>query len=290
MTHHARLNLIMFATIAGLVVFLYFKPQSQDNQEYSIASGTVETVQNISIIRQQQEIALKRLNTHWQLIKPVQAQADEKEVTELLQILTAISHQRFPLVDLERFGLDQPNVRLYLDDEYFGFGGFAPTNQRQYVLTSDHVYLISPRYALALPASADDLISAQLLAFNEIPVRFELNHLTIELQNENWRITTQHSGEILDKETLKHWVQLWLTAHAGRVASRQEFAADFVEKGFIKISLRGGQEITLKILQSETEIVFLRVNEGISYHFPSDAGQKLLDPYIFKSNQIAPEN
>ena len=88
------------------------------------------------------------------MIKPVQARTDEKKVTELLQILTAISHQRFPRVDLERFGLDQPNVQLYLDDEYFGFGGFAPTLQRQYVMTGDHVYLISPRYVLALPSSA----------------------------------------------------------------------------------------------------------------------------------------
>lgn len=290
MTHHARLNLIMFATIVGLVVFLYFRPQSQDSQEYSIASGTVETVQNISIIRQQQEIELKRLNTHWQLIKPVQAQADEKKVRDFLRILTATSHQRFPLVDLERFGLDQPNVQLYLDEEYFAFGGFAPTIQRQYVLTDDHVYLISPSYLLALPASADDLISTQLLAFNEIPVRFELNHLTIELQNENWRITTQHSGETVDEKILKQWIQLWQTAHAGAVTSRQEFAADFVDKGFIKISLRSGQEITLKILQSEAEIVFLRVNEGIGYHFPIDTGLQLLDPHIFKSNQGVPEN
>ena len=224
------------------------------------------------------------------MIKPVQARTDEKKVTELLQILTAISHQRFPRVDLERFGLDQPNVQLYLDDEYFGFGGFAPTLQRQYVMTGDHVYLISPRYVLALPSSAEDLISTRLLAFNEIPVSFELNHLTIELQNENWRITTQHSGETVDENILKQWIQLWQSAHAAAVTSGQEFAADFVEKGFIKISLRSGQAINLKILQSEAEIVFLRINEGIGYHFPLDAGLQLLDPHIFKSNQLVPES
>ncbi|MBA3756092.1 MAG: DUF4340 domain-containing protein [Nitrosomonas sp.] len=290
MTHHARLNLIMFATIAGLMAFIYFKPQSQGVQEYSISSGSVEAMQSLRIVRQQQEIALKRLDDRWYLMKPVQARADEKKVREILEILVATGHQRFPLADLERFGLDQPNVQLYIDDEYFGFGGFAPTTHQQYVATGDHVYLISPRYVLALPSSASDLISPELLASNEIPVRFELNHLTVELQNESWHVTTQHSGEALDKEAIKHWTQLWQATHAGAVTLGQEFGSDFVEKDFIKISLQDGQKINLKILQSETEIVFLRVDGGIGYHFSVDAGQQLLDPYATKTNQAVLEN
>src|SRR5687768_6125053 len=117
MTHHARLNLIMFATIAGLMVFLYFRPQSQGVQEYSISSGSVEAVQSLRIIKQQQEIALKQLDNRWHVIKPVQARADEKKVREILKILTATGNQRFPLADLGRFGLDQPGAQLYIDDE-----------------------------------------------------------------------------------------------------------------------------------------------------------------------------
>lgn len=290
MTHHARLNLIMFATIAGLMVFIYFRPQSQDIQEYSVSSGSVEAAQSLRIVRQQQEIILKRLDNRWHLIKPVQARADEKKVSDILQILAATSNQRFSLEDLERFDLDQPNVQLYIDDEYFGFGGFAPTTHQQYVATGDHVYLISPRYVLALPSSASDLISPELLASNEIPVRFELNHLTVELQNESWHVTMQHSGEVLDKEAIKYWTQLWQTTHAGAVTLGQEFGSDFIEKDFIKISLQDGQKINLKILQSEAEIVFLRVDDGIGYHFSVDAGQQLLNSYVTKINQMMPEN
>lgn len=291
MTHHARLNLIMLATIAGLIVFIYFKPQSQGVQEYSISSGSVEAVQSVHIVRQQQEIELKRLdNNRWHLIKPVQARADKKKVSDILQILVATSHQRFPLEDLGRFDLHQPNMQLYIDDEYFGFGGFVPTTHQQYVATGDHVYLISPRYVLALPSSASDLISAELLTSNEIPVRFELNHLTVELQNENWHVTMPHSGEAPGKEAIKHWTQLWQTTHAGAVTLGQAFGSDFVEKDFIRISLQDGQRINLKILQSETEIVFLRVDDGIGYHFSVDAGQQLLDPYVTKTNQTVLEN
>ncbi len=290
MTHHARLNLVMFITIAGLAVFLYFRPQSSDIHKYPLSISSIEAVQNLRIVRQQQEIALKQLDNRWYLVKPVQARADERKIAEILEVLTVSSSQRLPLADLERFGLDQPNVQLYLNDEYFGFGGFAPTTNQQYVATSDQVYLISPRYVLALPSSASDLINPQILASNEIPVKFELNHLTVEFQNENWRITVQHSGEALDEETIKHWIQLWQTAHADEQRLEQAIGPDFVETGSIEITLQNKQEINLRILQNKFTLVLLRVNDGFGYQFPIDAGQQLVDPHRIKSNQIVPEN
>ncbi len=291
MTHHARLNLIMFATITGLAVFLYFRPQSLDIHKYSISTSAIEAVQSLRIIvRQQQEIALKQSDNHWYLVKPVQARAEEKKIAKILEILTASSNQHLPLTDLGRFGLDQPNLQLYVDDEYFGFGGFAPTINQQYVATGDQVYLISPRYALALPSSASDLINPQLLESNEIPIKFELNHLTVEFQNENWRITMQHSGDALDEDTIKNWIQLWRTAHARELLLEQALGPDFVESGFIRISLQDGKEINLRILQNEFSVLLLRVNDGFGYQFPVDAGQQLLNPHRIKTNQILPEN
>jgi|CXWL01.1.fsa_nt_gi hypothetical protein len=290
MTHHAQLNLIMFATIIGVVVFLYFRPESQDIQEYSISSSPAETVRSLRIVRQQKEIVLKQLDNRWYLIKPVQVRADEKKIIDVLEILTASSNQRFPLADLGRFSLDQPNVQLYIDDEYFGFGGFSPITNQQYVAAGDYVYLISPRYVLTLPLSASDLISPGLLATNEIPVKFELSHLTVEFQSGIWNIIVQDSEEALNEETIKHWVQLWQTANARELTLDHEFDTDFVERGLIKMSLQDGQEISLRILQNESEVIFLRVNEGIGYHFFVDVGRQLLDPYTIKSNQILFDN
>jgi hypothetical protein len=280
----------MFFTIAGLAVFLYFRPQSPDIHKYPLSISPVEAVQSLRIVRQQQEIALQQLDNHWYLVKPVQARADERKIAEILEVLTVTSNQRLPLVDLGRFGLDQPNVRLYLNDEYFGFGGFAPTTNQQYVATSDQVYLISPRYVLALPSSASDLINPQLLASNEIPVKFELNHLTVEFQNGNWRATMQHSGEALDEDTIGNWIQLWQTVHARELILEQALGPDFVVKGFIKITLQNEQKINLRILQNEFSIVLLRVNDGFGYQIPIDAGQQLFDPHRIQSNQILPED
>ena len=141
-----------------------------DIHKYPLSTSSIEAVQNLRIVRQQQEIALKQLDNHWYLVKPVQARADERKIAEILEILTVSSNQRLPLADLERFGLDQPNVRLYLNNEYFGFGGFAPTTHQQYVATGDQVYLISPRYVLALPSNASDLINPQSVSYTHLDV------------------------------------------------------------------------------------------------------------------------
>ncbi len=288
MTHHARLNLIMLATIIALAVFLYVRPQSQDIQKYPIDSGLTEAVQNLRIVGQRQEIMLKRLDNQWHLLEPVQARADEKKIKKILEILTAYSSQRFPLTDLARFDLERPNVQLYVDGKYFGFGGFAPITNQQYVATNDYVYMISPHYALALPLNAADLINPQLLASDEIPVRFELNHLTVELQNQNWLPTMQPINEALDEEIIKRWIQLWQTADATKLVLKHEIGSEFAETDRIKIILQDQREINLRILRNEAAVIFLRVNEGIGYHLPLDVGRQLLDPYLIKISEIAP--
>ena len=100
----------------------------------------------------------------------------------------------------------------------------------------------------------------------------------------------QHSGEALDEETIKHWIQLWQTAHADEQRLEQAIGPDFVETGSIEITLQNKQEINLRILQNKFTLVLLRVNDGFGYQFPIDAGQQLVDPHRIKSNQIVPEN
>ncbi len=278
MTHHARLNLIMVATIGSLLLFLYFKPQSQGNPEYSIASNSAGTVQSVHIVRPQQEIMLKRLNDHWYLTTPLHARANEEKVRRILEILQAKSQQRFPLTDLGRFGLERPNVLLTIDDTQSGFGGFAPTTNQQYMAAGDHVHLIAPRYALALPGSINDLVDPKLLAPGEIPVKFELPHFAAEFHHPNWRVTLQRSDHAVTEAALKDWIRLWQTASAAELILLSQLDSDFVETGMLKIGLQDGRQIDLKILHNAVSIVLVRADEEIGYQFPLDTGRHLLDP------------
>ena len=278
MTHHARLNLIMVATIGSLLLFLYFKPQSQGNPEYSIASNSAETVQSVRIVRPQLEITLERLNDHWYLTTPLHARANEEKIRKILEILQAKSQQRFPLTDLGRFGLERPNVLLTADDSQFGFGGFAPTTNQQYVAAGDHVYLIAPRYALAFPGSVNDLIDSRLLASGEIPVKFELPHFAVEFHHPHWRVTLQRPDRAVTDAALKDWIKLWQTASAAELIVVSQLESDFVETGMVRIGLQDGQQIDLKIFHNAVSIVLVRSGEETGYRFPLDTGRHLLDP------------
>jgi len=174
MTYHSQLNLIMLATVIGLAVFLYLKPQfqSETDETFQISVRTPETVQTIRIMRQGQKIALERNENSWHLVAPFSARADEELVGKILNILSAHSRQRFPLRDSESFNLDHPIIELYFDDDYFAFGGLAPITNEQYLGINENVYLVSPRYAIWVPVSPKDLVNPRLLGDDAMPVRF----------------------------------------------------------------------------------------------------------------------
>ncbi|ALQ52140.1 DUF4340 domain-containing protein [Nitrosomonas ureae] len=285
MTHHSRLNLIMLVTIGGLAIFLYLRPQPAAIQQYSISTTTADAIQSLRILNKHQEIVLKQSNNQWHLIEPVQVRADEEKIGKILEILTASSYQRLALENLERFGLDQPYLQLYVDNEYFGFGGFSPTTHQQYLATNDFAYLISPRYALALPVAAIDLINPGLLVSDEIPVRFEMERWTAEFQNDGWRMTKHYSDDGFGDEILTKWIQLWQTARAEALKLEDELDSDWIEAGVIRISLQSGKVIGFKILQNKYSLVLLRMAEGIGYQFPTKLGQRLINPRAIVLNQ-----
>jgi len=285
MTHHSRLNLIMLATIGSLAIFLYFKPQSAAIQQYSISTTAADAVQSLRILNKHQEIILEQSDNQWHLIEPVQVRADEEKIGKILEILTASSYQRLALENLERFGLDRPYLQLHVDNEYFGFGGFSPTTNQQYLATNDFAYLISPHYALALPLTVSDLISPELLVSDEIPVRFEMERWAAEFQNDGWRMIKHYSDDGLGDEIPAKWIQLWRTARAEALKLENELDSDWIEAGVIRISLQSGEVIEFKILQNKYSLVLLRMAEGIGYQFPVKLGQRLINPRAIVLNQ-----
>ena len=182
MTYHSQLNLIMLATIIGLAVFLYLTPQFQPESDaaFQISLRDPDTVQNVRIIRHDEEIILQRLGGSWYLSSPYHARADEVLVGKILNILSANSRQRHPLTNSEEFNLDNPLIEVYLDDDYFAFGGLAPTINEQYLTINQHVYLVSPHYAIWIPVKPLDIVSMQLLNEKEIPVAFEFRDFLLK--------------------------------------------------------------------------------------------------------------
>lgn len=278
MTYHSQLNLIMLATVIGLAVFLYLKPQfqSEPDESFQISVRTPETVQTIRIIRHGQEIALERNANSWHLVAPFSARADEEQVDKLLNILSAHSRQRFPLRDTESFNLDHPVIELYFDDDYFAFGGLAPVTNEQYLAINAHVYLVSPRYAVWVPVNPLDLISPRLLSDSEIPVKFELDGLTLKKQNGAWLLDSEGTDN-LNNELLARWVEKWRYTHATELLIDMQDHSD--DRSTVKIGLEDGREIDLNVIKNESGIVFNRFGEQAGYLFSEQMGRQLLNPF-----------
>ncbi len=279
MTHHARLNMIMLATIIAALIFLYFRPPTEQAQEFSISSLSSEAVQDVRLIKQHDEIVLSKTRGQWRILKPIQARADEKKIAEIILVHQAKAQQRFPLENLERFGLDRAYVQLYLNEEYFGFGSYVPITNQQYVANGEHVYVISPRYGLLFPAHAQDLASRQLLEAEEVPIKFESHQFIVELQQLNWHIRNLQSGKLPDEQTLEQWVKSWQTARAEHILQPHEMDGGFIELANIKISLQDDKNIAVKVLHNADQVVFMRSNEDVGYAFSNEAGQQLLTPF-----------
>ncbi len=278
MTSRSLLNLALFAAVVALALFVYFKSRPQHLEEYKISSLMAEVVQSIRLERQDISIALKKLDGRWRLTEPLQARADEVKIGQILGVLSAVSNRRFPLTDLDRFGLEKPNIRLRVDHESFSFGDLAPVTSEQYVATGESIYLVAPRYAATLVLQPAALLSPRLLAEEEeISVGFELENISVQQHNGNWRVSPEKPGQKLTQNEINHWVQAWQLAYAAGCALHQ--GEPVAGKKEIRIALQDGKSVRLIILQQEPELVLLRVDEGIRYRFPGEIGRQLLDPY-----------
>ncbi|MBX3617935.1 hypothetical protein [Nitrosomonas sp.] len=286
MTHHARLNWVMFITIVGVMVFLYFKPQPQETLKYSIFNEPAASVHSVRIVRRQYEIALERSGDQWRMIKPVEAAVDERKAQAIFEILNARSELRILATDLGRFGLLQPNVQLFIDDQSVNFGSFAPVKHQQYVQAKQHVYLISPRYGLLLPRNATELINPIVFPPGEIPRKFVLPQFEIEMQDGQWHITSAKQNEPIDHETMVQWVELWQSLPAAELTIGGHVEADSIDKSLIVIELQDGRVIDFDVLKNESSIILLRTDNGIGYQFPVETGRQLLDPHIIQKKLL----
>ena len=277
----------MLATVVGLVAFLYMNPLSQDTQEYKLSSRSVVDVQSIRIVRQDTVIELKKSANYWYLTEPLYARADPLKVDKVLDVLSAKSNIYFPLVDLDSFGLSNPNMQLVIDRETFNFGGLAPVTNQQYVTTGDNIYLISPRYAVVIPSQFVNFVSPVLLSETELLESIVWVDGSISRQGGEWVFSSKKSEQPLTQDEIKRWIGLWQSAKADSLtpgATTFDDRAIDADDTVITLTVQDEQVIYFKIQPHESDLILLRTDEGINYHFSSDAGKQLLDPHFVGTN------
>lgn len=114
-----RSTLVLLVVLGALVGYIYYLDRDgteEDAREKAFASVNAEDVEEIRIKAADGETSLlQKTDGTWKLVEPVQADADEAEVTSITSSLASLEIQRIveeDAADLKQFALDPPRVEV----------------------------------------------------------------------------------------------------------------------------------------------------------------------------------
>ena len=134
--------------------------------------------------------------------------------------------------------------------------------QELYLRSADHVYAVPARLAAAIPGNPAKLLAHRLFAPEEQPVAFEFKDFSVRHDGVRWLLSPPDPS--LSQDDLIRWVDRWrlassvVTQPAGSKAQRGES---------IRIELRDARTIVLGIHERTPDLVLLREDELLQYHF-----------------------
>ncbi|MDH3671552.1 MAG: DUF4340 domain-containing protein [Gammaproteobacteria bacterium] len=275
------LNLGLVVLVALLAVFALSKRNADGDRVLFTAIDPV----NIKTVRLQygdnEPIVIGQQLDKWVLLAPEPARANQFKIRNLLRLAAAASERQFAVNtdSLDKYGLDKPVARLWLDDQVIHIGGRHPFKNSQYVLYKDAVHLISAHYFDSSAYSYVDLISPRLFADHRRPVMLELPQLRLQRNDGVW--TIEPEDESLAADRINDFVEQWRNARALAVARytgrpvvdrvRVSFAAD---EG---VTIQARDQLALGILSYKPDFVLYREDENLEYRFTEDTGKRLLD-------------
>jgi hypothetical protein len=269
------INVLLLAAVVGLGFYLYYRPGADDAPRHKLSTLAPSAVTRVVIEPRDGEIIeLAKRGDAWYLARPIEARADRSQVERLLELASASSKERLAASDLGRFDLDRPSLTVTLEGQRFAFGTVNPLSQEQYVLAGDAVYLLSSFYSSLVPQKAERLLTHSLFVEGESPVAIVLPGARIELQDAKWARRPTTGAEEPSQDDFNRWVDGWrfasslLTRRAGAKASAEH----------IEVRLADGRTLRLGVLQKQPELILVRPDEKLQFHFSGEMGRRLLTP------------
>ncbi len=272
MRSRIALNLLLFMLVAALGLFVYLKPTNTPPLEHPLSKLSPRAIQHIKIEKTgQPTITLEQRSGTWFMTAPFAARGDPLKINALLDILNARSLPRFNADHLDRYELDTPLLTLTIDQQIFHFGTINTLNQSQYINTDNSVFMIPTKFFATALSQPADFASKKLLGENESPTGFDLpdQQFTRNI-NGTWVSATSQTQPSQDQ--LNNYAEEWRLASA--LITQPNSQSKPLES--IAIHLATGKTIAIKILMRQPELVLLRTDENLQYHFPPDLAQRLL--------------
>ncbi|HXV06571.1 MAG TPA: DUF4340 domain-containing protein [Burkholderiales bacterium] len=275
-------NLLLLVGVVGLAAYALWGRKAEDPPGHAIAAIKAAEIKRVVIEpREGKGMILEKQGEDWFVAQPLQARADRGQVERLLDLLSAKSRERLTAADLQRFELDTPDLKVSFDGHSVAFGTTNPLSQDQYVLSGDGVYLLPAYYRSLVPESPERVLTHALFRGDEKPVGFALGRFRVEQRDAKWTLSPA-PADAQNRPTaddLNRWVDEWRLASSllTQPATRKP-AAETIPVETIEVRLADGRTLRLGVRQREPELVLVRADENLSFHFSGEMARRLLNP------------
>lgn len=285
------LNLILLSVVASLVAFLYLRPKPEEAKAaaYEVSAYKLAEFNAISVeFPTKAAVTFEKVDGLWKLTAPHKTRADQASVQRILAIVAATSPEKITTNDLEKFGLNNPSVKLKLfrdkdNVEEFLFGTHNPVTDEQYISHRNAVYLVANTYAEAASTQVIELIDKAPLKQTEKVVGFdfsrleqwEASRLNVDIVDGQWKISITNAKP--QQNELNEWLDYsWVH----NLAKSVDFYTPDRKATYpsFEVKLADGSKVHFDKIQESPELILARPDEGLVYSFPPDSGFVMLNP------------
>jgi hypothetical protein len=272
------LNVVLAAIVGALVFVVVYKPGSRQPAATPLAALAAADIGRLRLLRPKQpEVVLEKHDGAWHLTAPRRARANGFRVNDLAALAATPVKTRFAAAPeaLTKYGLDRPVATVFLNDAEFRFGALHPLHNEVYVLHAGQVQLVPATALRAATVPVEDLLSPNLLEDGTKIVSLRLPGFSLKQNDQGAWVRTPELKD-LSSDAVNRFVDEWRYARALSVAPARAGGA----RDQVSITVADGDKtrtLEFGIAARKPELVLVRADEKLEYHFPEDAIGRLLD-------------
>ena len=155
MTNKWVTNLILLVVLIGasLVAFQSLKEEPEIIKGLEVTNHKLSDFDEIELnFPSKAKVHFKIIEDQWKILSPVKGRANERYVYQLLSILASRSPEKLKSDDLEKYGLDQPQLKLtFLNNE--------KSLKEEFVGASKLIDIVAALSVVTLKKSLSDVLS-----------------------------------------------------------------------------------------------------------------------------------
>ncbi|MEA5446097.1 DUF4340 domain-containing protein [Gammaproteobacteria bacterium AB-CW1] len=276
MQTRTRLNI---ALVGGLVVIglLFWLAGREQAGQAPLLDRDPSAVSQVSVEAEGElRWRMARRDEGWWLEEPESGPADRERVGQLLPLLRAPVHARYPLEEVEpaQFGLDEPVLVIQVDGERLAVGDGEPVNRRRYVQRgNDDIVLVDEIVYFQFDRPGREFLDHRLLPAGAAveAITFSGHELTRDDEG-RWRL--EPMPEAYQAEDNERLIENWQAARARKLSGFDGEA----DGAAVAVRLVDGRERRFLVLEDEEGLVLASPDTGLRYRFPAREADALLPP------------